>query len=70
MEREHRTPEALREVLPSSDRMRAFFELFDDWDCFDGFEGRNPKRRPGRKKLQLRSAFFIAHAHMRIHAHA
>ena len=24
MEREHRTPGALREVLPSSDRMRAF----------------------------------------------
>ena len=44
-----------------------FFELFDDWDCFDGFEGRNPKRRPGRKKLQLRSAFFIAHAHAYAH---
>ena len=40
-----------------------FFELFDDWDCFDGFEGRNPKRRPGRKKLQLRSASLVTHAY-------
>ena len=50
-----------------------FFELFDDWDgpsgldCFDGFEGRNPKRRPGRKKLQLRSALLYrtcSYAHL------